>query len=110
MQHVDSRTISTSSEPGAGQATIVSALRDGDICDALELLRSAGAAALEGLSVLEDVLPLALTTIADLYDKYGVTGREGGAPGLLAIANDVGVASRPWVYYSARIFSCRPVL
>lgn len=82
MQHTDSRTISTSSEPpGAGQATttIVSALRDGDICDALELLRSSGAAALEGLSVLEDVLPLALTTIADLYDKYGVTGREGEA-------------------------------
>ena len=74
----DGRQLSTSSEPGAGgQQNIISALKDGDIEDALELLRSSGASALAGLSVLEDVFPLALTTIAELYDKYGVTGREG---------------------------------
>lgn len=73
---MEERTPSEPSQP-PHQPTIISYLKDGEINEALDLLRLSGGAALVGLSVLEEVLPLAMTTIAELYDKYGVTGREG---------------------------------
>lgn len=58
MQPSETRHLSTSSEPAGSLTSIVASLKDGEIGDALELLRTSGAVALEGLSVLEDVLPL----------------------------------------------------
>lgn len=55
---------------------VLAALHAGDIDGALAAVREGGAAALAGLSILEDVFPLALTTLADAYDKAGITGNE----------------------------------
>ncbi|RYG42808.1 hypothetical protein EON68_01350, partial [archaeon] len=60
------------------RSPLLQALVSGSVATATSLLRTRQADALNNprLSILEDVFPLALTTIAELYDKYGVTGRE----------------------------------
>lgn len=52
-------------------------LNSGDIDGSTALLQQQGEAALEGLSILEDVLPLALQSLAESYDRSGIVGDEG---------------------------------
>ena len=60
----------------AGDGGILSMLRSGDIDSATQRLRALGEGAVSGMSILEDIFPLALTNLAELYDQYGVTGAE----------------------------------
>ena len=57
--------------------TIIDALRRSDVGAASRLLSEQGGAAFTDVSILEDVFPIALTNLAELYDKHGVTGEEG---------------------------------
>jgi ankyrin repeat protein len=55
---------------------LYTALRKGEIATAYEILERDKEAAIGEYSILETLFPLALTTLAELYDKHGVTGTE----------------------------------